>query len=431
MTIDYSASQADALSVVPDWITSQEPFLRLRGSAGTGKSTITKEIVSMLPKGKTIGVVPTHKAGEQLQKCLGPDIRVITIDSFLGLKPKKSGRETITVRHNKYDPSAYNAYDFALLDEAFMNGTAKSKFVLDDIRQQNRRYLLVGDECQLAPVGELDSPLNTLQIPEKYDKRLTEVHRFGGGILKVATDIRNAIVSGDYGAYPLDTYEEGGKGVYVLKPDAWGDEIKAIVRQPEFVHQPDTLKVLAYSNDAVIDYENRIARILGRSPAKPFEVGDMVVVNEALTQGDQVILRTGEDVEIMSVKHHEHPVYQGLEGWEMTVKRSIGELVSLVALDQTLSREAWKWTLNNLASQAESGQGGWYKYYALAEYFADIRQGTACTVHKMQGSQADVVAIDYANLFAGCGRKDFDWAQADRLLYTAITRARSKVLIKM
>jgi ATP-dependent exoDNAse (exonuclease V) alpha subunit len=431
MEINYSPSQLEAVKAQEPWVNDDEPFFRLSGSAGTGKSLITKKFLETLPSKRVIGLCSTHKACQQLQHYLGASVTVKTIDSFLGLQPKRNGKITSMVRSRKYDPSAYYDYDFAILDERCMVASDRESFLLEDVRTQDRRYIMVGDPCQLSPVNEDSSFTDRLEIPERYDKTLTEVHRFGGGILKVATDIRNAILAKDYGSYPLETSEEDGKGVYVLTEGEWNVEIKKAIKESTLQSNPDYLKILAYTNDAVIDYENRVARQLGRTPDEPFRVGDMVVVNEALTQNDELLLRTGEDIEILQLSKEEHEVYPGLWGWKMMVRRESGDVLTIVALDQTESRDAWKWTLDNLSRQAETGAKGWYQFYALRDYYADIRKGTASTVHKMQGSEAKIIGIDYGDLFKGCNRKDFNWAQADRLLYTAITRGREKVFIKI
>ena len=426
----YTASQLEAIEKSSDFLRSKEMVFRLRGAAGTGKSLISKKILSNLNHGKVVGLAPTHKACQQLRKYLGPNIKVYTTDSFLGLQPKRQGADTITVRSRKYDPSKFNAIDTVLLDEAFMTGTGHFKFIQEDIAEQNRQYIKVGDPYQLAPVGEDDSPLDTMELPEHCDATLTETHRFGGAILEVATNIRNAIQKKDWGKYPLETIESEGKGVYILGKTEWGDKVKELVKDPQYAKDPDFLKVMAYTNDAVIDYENRVAAQIGRSSDEPFKPGDRVVVNEALSQNDELVLCTGEDLVIKSARQEAHDVFPSIIGWRLEVQRGNSEVVTVVALDQTVSREAWKWTLEELNREAQVS-GNWYKYYALKDYYADIRKGTSLTIHKMQGSQATNVALDYGNIFRGCGKKDFNWGMADRLLYTAITRATDNVYILM
>lgn len=66
----------------------------------------------------------------------------------------------------------------------------------------------------------------------------------------------------------------------------------------------------------------------------------------------------------------------------------------------------------------------WRTYFNLKERFVDLRDGTAITTHKSQGSTYDRVLINLNN-FKRCPDK----VMLARLIYVAISRARTEVYL--
>ena len=69
-------------------------------------------------------------------------------------------------------------------------------------------------------------------------------------------------------------------------------------------------------------------------------------------------------------------------------------------------------------------QKDWTKAYSIEENIADLRPSTSCTVHKSQGSTYDTVFIDLANI-GTCTHNN----ELARMLYVAVTRARSRIVM--
>ena len=427
-SIVFSPSQVEAIDKYEAFQRSEEMMFDLSGGAGQGKTTITRELVKRTPKGTCVGVSPTHKACQNFREHLdGLGVEVVTLDSFLGLQPKREGRGSIKVRSRRYDPSKWMKIDTVFLDEKSMADQYHTKFLLEDMQALNRCWVKIGDECQLPPVNEDRSQLDTIVLPDACKARLRETHRFGGAILELATGVRE-LIEGTARTYKLETNVQDGKGVYVLDRAAWGSQIKELLRDPRFKSDPDFLKILAHSNNTVLEYERRVDAQLGITPERPFIVGSKVVANEAFSRDDQLILGTCEDVTVLSCHRETHPVYDFLVGWVLQLQKADSTVVTVTALDHASSRDAYKWVLDELAREAEQGEG-WYQYYGLRDYYADIRKGTSMTIHKMQGSGAVNVAFDYSDVYRGAKGKGFDFAFADRLVYTALTRARENLFI--
>ena len=426
--IIHTPSQVEAIAKYEAFLPSEEMIFDLAGGAGQGKTTITREFVKRTPKGTCIGVSPTHKACQNFREHLdGLGVEVVTLDSFLGLQPKREGRGSIKVRSKHYDPSKFLKVDTVFLDEKSMADQYHVEFMLEDIRTMNRKWVKIGDECQLPPVNEPFSLLDTMELPDSCKARLRETHRFGGAILELATSVRN-VIEGKTKTFELETNVEDGKGVFVLDREEWGKKVKECIRDDRFKSEPNFFKILAHSNTTVLEYENRVDRQLGLTPDNPFPIGSMAVANEAFSRDNQMVLGTCEDVKVLSCRKETHPVYPSLQGWVMDLQKMDSTVVTVTALDHYSSRESYKAILNQLAKDADAGDG-WYKYYGLRDYYADIRKGTALTIHKMQGSGAVNIAFDYSDVYKDCRSKTFDWKFADRLVYTALTRARVNLFI--
>lgn len=128
------------------------------GGPGTGKSTVTQEIVKALPQ-PVLCVAPTGKAAERLKQAVGDAAEVYTLDKVLATP------ECI----ERFRQRA------ALVDEASMVGMELLADFCRDV--QPSRLVLVGDAHQLPPVG--DAPVFPVLVrsPGVPSVELTRVYR--------------------------------------------------------------------------------------------------------------------------------------------------------------------------------------------------------------------------------------------------------------
>ena len=85
MNIKLSKEQQD---FIPWFLSNRSRCLKLIGYAGTGKTTVLKELKKVLPDKKTIWCAQTHTAKQVLNDKLGECTNIGTIASVLGLTPK-------------------------------------------------------------------------------------------------------------------------------------------------------------------------------------------------------------------------------------------------------------------------------------------------------------------------------------------------------
>ena len=211
-----TAEQEQAMDVFARFMTDrrEQVVMILRGSAGTGKTTLAAAIVKSLTdlKQKIILLAPTGRAAK--------------VFSLYAGHPAYTIHRRIYRQKSAGDLSAFNLNDnlnrdtLFLVDEASMIASSShalpqlgeservsfgSGCLLDDLMQfvyngQNCRLLLIGDRAQLPPVGEDESPALSAAFlrgygMEVYECDLNQVLRQSesSGILWNATRIRESL----------------------------------------------------------------------------------------------------------------------------------------------------------------------------------------------------------------------------------------------
>lgn len=170
----------DQLSSIDNLCKSQ--FSILVGYSGTGKSFSVKSIINMLrDNGKWFTLfAPTGKAAKVLSEYT--ESKAETIHTGLGYQPP-------TWRYNSFNK--LNC-DVLIIDEFSMTDVFLFKTVLEAIDFNTTKLLVIGDPAQLPSVG-CGNVMHDLLTSKKIAKTmLTKVFRYGeGGLMKVATDVRN------------------------------------------------------------------------------------------------------------------------------------------------------------------------------------------------------------------------------------------------
>lgn len=154
----------------------------LSGYSGVGKTTSTKALLEMLDDNrvKYLLFAPTGKASKVMEQATHKFVK--TIHRGLGYKPPKW----------TYDEYNKLPCDVVIIDEMSMVDIFLFEKVLKAIDIKRTRLLLIGDPAQLPSVScgnVLHDLLSSQEVP--YIS-LSKVFRYGeGGLMKVATDVRN------------------------------------------------------------------------------------------------------------------------------------------------------------------------------------------------------------------------------------------------
>jgi ATP-dependent exoDNAse (exonuclease V) alpha subunit len=419
----------------------------LRGSAGTGKTTLAGAIVKAMTvlKQKMILLAPTGRAAKVFSLNAGHAAYTIHRRIY---RQKSAG-----------DLSSFNLNDnlnrdtLFIIDEASMianQGYGESAFgsgcLLDDLMQfvysgQNCRMLLVGDKAQLPPVGEDESPALMADVLHCYGMRVYECdlnqvlrQSEASGILWNATMIRQMITHEEMTQLPRIRFQ----GFADIQEVPGGELIEALADSYSKVGLDDTM-VITRSNKRANIYNQGIRNMVLDREDELCRGDQLMIVknNYFWTEGSKEIpfLANG-DIAVVQRVRNVHELY-GFRFAEVTMQfpdYDDYELTAIVILD-TLTSEAPALTHD----QQEQ------LYNAVLEDYADISNKTdrikklkgdryynalqikfayAVTCHKAQGGQ-------WAHVYLDQGYMTDDMLTPDYIhwLYTAFTRATEKLFL--
>ena len=177
-----TVEQEQAIDLFSRFMTDsdEQVVMILRGSAGTGKTTLAAAIVKALVrlKQKLILLAPTGRAAKVFSLYAG--YPAYTIHRRIYRQKTAGDLSAFNLNNN------LNRDTLFIIDEASMisnQGLGEAAFgsgyLLDDLMQfvyngQNCRMLLIGDKAQLPPVGEEESPALMADVLRGYGMTVYE-----------------------------------------------------------------------------------------------------------------------------------------------------------------------------------------------------------------------------------------------------------------
>ena len=446
-----TAEQQAAIDMFARFATDydERAVMVLSGSAGTGKTTVAGAIVRTLTRlgQKVMLLAPTGRAA-----------KVFSLHS---------GHAAFTIHRKIYRQKAFtgdmsgfllndNLYrdTFFIVDEASMvsnNQGGEASFgsgrLLDDLVHfvyagTNCRLLLIGDQAQLPPVGELESPALQPDFLAGYGLRpyhyvMNEVLRQSqqSGILYNATVVRQMITHDEATALPVIQFH--GFADICMVP---GDElIERLDGSYSEVGTDETIVVTRSNKRANIYNQGIRGSVLGRE--EELSTGDMLMVVRnnyywmEKEKGPIEFIANGDRAKVLRVRNYR--TFYGLRFADVLLSfpdYDQYELSATVVLDSLLSESPALTREQNerlfegvLADYADVPlkHDRMEKVRGDAHYNAlQVKYAYAVTCHKAQGGQWEHVYIDQGYMTDDMVTPDYiHW------LYTAFTRASSKLFL--
>ena len=349
-------------------------FSIITGGPGTGKSTVLKAILevqhSIYPKTDVLLLAPTGKAARRMAEATGHE--AFTIHSGLHI-----GEDT------GIDSIEKVLSDVVIVDEVSMCDMRLFAMLMAAIDPTKTRLLLVGDSDQLPSVGA-GNVLNELITCGKVPvTRLDLVYRQGSGsIIPVNAEKINA------GDSKL-SYNREFRFIRADEPEFCFDTVVAQYIFETTNNGIENCCILCPMKsrglNSVNEYNRQIqAAINPPAPNKP----EIRLKNTVFRLGDRV----------MQTKNSEN-VSNGETGFIVEIKKDEDD--------------------NELCGIRFDGKLNVFWYYA--EELQNITLAYSITIHKSQGSEFKSVIIPMM--------KSFYIMLKRNLLYTAVTRAKSKVIL--
>ncbi len=443
-SFELTTQQAAALTQMLDFCTGAGPgLMTLEGFAGTGKTTLVAELLKSPDlRRMTVAVAaPTNKAVGVLQdkmRAAGAEAESFSsIHSLLGLRMTERDDGTHSCQQGGL--CTLHEYDLVVVDECSMISLDLFQRIVQSRRQA--KVLFVGDPAQLPPVdaqgrGEV-SPTFTRVTCKSV---LTEVVRQAAGnpIIALSMRIRSAIEVG----HRMTVSDLQDACPAVDQPTTVGvcpgAEATAFNVALTEIRAGVDARIVAYTNQAVLQYNAQLHEALHGPDALLFSPGERVIVHEAcevrsaeaakigMLAAPRVALHTSEELEVVSSEVAEHPFYRDVPTLLLSLLRDGGGLVWAFAAADDSALQARIAAAFDRVRLVKAGGGdtgetvkdAMGKAWALKKAFAPFRHCYAITCHKSQGSTIDTVIVDLNNL--GKMRDTFEHGRA---LYVAATRA--------
>ncbi len=358
----------------------------LTGGPGTGKTTVINGIIATyaalhqldLKKKQELPILlaaPTGRAARRMNELTG--LPSATIHRHLGM----TGDDDISHLDDYLDA------DFIIVDEFSMVDTWLANQLLSNI-SSNSKILIVGDADQLPSVSPGQVLADFLQIPLLPQTKLTKIYRQSedSTIVTLASQIQQGVLPADFTEKKADRSYFEAPSEYI--PDMIKKIVAAAIRSGIAAQDVQVLAPM-YRGPAGIDHINQLMQDL-INPAENdqliFEAPDC-----QYRQGDKVI---------HLVNDAENNVFNG----------DLGYITDLLPAKYTDSKQD-ELTINFDGNEIIYPRSEWYK----------IRLAYAMSIHKSQGSEFPVVLLPIT-------RSSYRMLQRN-LIYTAITRAKSKLIL--
>ncbi|MEM7108090.1 MAG: AAA family ATPase [Bacteroidota bacterium] len=430
-----------------DWLLkerSNSKALLVKGYAGTGKTTLTSVLVSVLPtfNFKYVLLAPTGRAAKVLSAYSGRMAFTIhkriykqsnTEEGGLFFKPQKNyARDTVFIVD---EASMIN-------DDAGFGKNGLLKDLIDYIfSDKSNRLLLIGDNAQLPPVGQNVSPaldLHRLQHDfgiEAHEVSLTEVKRqtAESGILSNATALRNGL---DKDKIDIKFTTSSFKDIFKMT----GDRMEEGIRYAYDNYGITDSIIITRSNRAANQYNEYIRRQIHFYESE-LETGEllMIVKNNYLFAPDDKsgsFLANGDFVEVLKISNLEevHGLRFATLELKMTDYPHLESFSAKVVLDTlhaegpALSNEAYELLYESVKKDyADVSSVKQFKEALKNDPYLNALQvkfAYAITCHKSQGGQWPIVFLDQGYL--PDDKIDNEYV---RWLYTAVTRASEQLFL--
>lgn len=451
--------QAQALDVFVQFMTDSNPHavMILRGSAGTGKTSLSGAIVRTLRavRQKVMLLAPTGRAAKVFS--LNSGMPAYTIHRRIYREKAFAGVDgQFNLNDNLYADTLFMVDEASMIANLGLGGTTfGSGCLLDDLvhfvyQGHNDRLLLIGDKAQLPPVGEEESPALSAAMLQGYglsvyECDLNEVVRQSqqSGILFNATRIRQMITHDDITQLPKIRFS----GFSDIREMPGAELIEALGDSYHHVGLDDTIVVTRSNKRANIFNQGIRNMVLDRE--EELESGDMLMIvknNYYWMEEERKKIKESEERRVQS---NEIPAFlaNGDRAKVMKVSRRIDlygfhfatlllkfpdydnyELEATVLLD-TLTSEAPALTHDQQEQLFHKIEEDYQDIPLKADRMKAIRQDPyfnalqvkfayAVTCHKAQGGQWSHVYVDQGYMTDDMLTPDYiHW------LYTAFTRA--------
>ena len=462
--IVYNKEQQSAIINAVSFLkTNTDPtqYYVIEGKAGTGKTTIAKEILKEFEDESIYVAAVSHKAKGVIKNSFGEDTRgkkFFSIASLLGMKGiNDNDTQTTKFQVGLKVPLLDNPPALLVIDEASMITEDVLKKIIDINSSLSRPFqmLFLGDIGQIQPIRDEQSEFYRTHkdLLNKKSDIFNSKHK-SKLITRVRQGEANPILP--YADYFWENSQKENpelnptqhivrnnqitdKGSLLFsnsEAEVLNSVIKAVKNAVE-KGLTNHVKIVTYHVNEKTELNQKIHEALFGKDSD-YSKGDMLILNAQydLPETKGVIENSAEiqikDIDDTDVDEYGiHTLYLETTGTAYSVTgQEIKDCTIQVVSRQDIGKYNQK--LAELASVAKRQTNralkkqAWKEFWEYKGRYADVDFGYAITAHKSQGSTYDIVVVDEKDIMGTTATSN---QEKSELIYTALTRPRKTAIV--
>lgn len=462
--ITYNKEQQSAIINAVSFLkTNTDPtqYYVIEGKAGTGKTTIAKEILKEFEDEQIYVAAVSHKAKGVIKNSFGEDTRgkkFFSIAGLLGMKGiNDNDTQTTKFQVGLKVPLLDNPPALLVIDEASMITEDVLKKIIDINSSLSRPFqmLFLGDIGQIQPIRDEQSEFYRTHkdLLNKKSDIFNSKHK-SKLITRVRQGEANPILP--YADYFWENSQKENpelnptqhivrnnqitdKGSLLFsnsETEVLNSVIKAVKNAVE-KGLTNHVKIVTYHVNEKTELNQKIHEALFGKDSD-YSKGDMLILNSPYDLPDvNATMENSSEIQIKSIQDEDtdeygvHTLYLETNGTAYT--RTGNEQKDCVI--QVVSRNdigLYNQKLQELASRAKRQTNralkkqAWSDFWEYKGRYADVDFGYAITAHKSQGSTYDIVVVDEKDIMGTTATSN---QEKSELIYTALTRPRKTAIV--
>lgn len=462
--ITYNKEQQSAIVNAVSFLkTNTDPtqYYVIEGKAGTGKTTIAKEILKEFEDEQIYVAAVSHKAKGVIKSSFGDDTRekkFFSIAGLLGMKGiNDNDTQTTKFQVGLKVPLLDNPPALLVIDEASMITEDVLKKIIDINSSLSRPFqmLFLGDIGQIQPIRDEQSEFYRTHkdLLNKKSDIFNSKHK-SKLITRVRQGEANPILP--YADYFWENSQKENPELnptqHIVRNNQITDKgsllfsnsesevlnsiIKAVKNAVE-KGLTNHVKIVTYHVNEKTELNQKIHEALFGKDSD-YSKGDMLILNSPYDLPDiNATMENSSEIQIKSIQDEDtdefgvHTLYLETNGTAYT--RTGDEQKDCVI--QVVSRNdigLYNQKLQELASYAKRQTNralkrqAWSDFWEYKGRYADVDFGYAITAHKSQGSTYDIVVVDEKDIMGTTATSN---QEKSELIYTALTRPRKTAIV--
>lgn len=441
--LELTEEQTIAKAKIQDFLNSNSKVFVLKGYAGTGKTTLIKEILKeewYNNYRKIVVSAYTNKATNVIGAKLYYADK-LTLFKLLNLKADESD---LKISFDKAGEDHVSKYDIIVVDEVSMVNDKYLNLLIEKINSlcSRTKLILVGDKAQLPPV---DQKTDSVAFTFENSFELREIVRQAknSNIFKYSICVRDFLERDkipniktklipkdiDYTVNDLVIFNDSKK---------FQDYMYADFQSPEYKEDNNYVKVIAYRNVTINALNRMIREKIFPSSDESINQGENLILNAYYSDKDNYVnFSPSDEIKVLNVKSkvmhdgEDLGVKLIFPYFTCDVQRRIdGAIAEMKIVDPKFYEDfekmlkEWGETIRKKAEDPKS----YFRdiFYKLKKTFQTPYYDYAITSHKSQGSTYNrvyVIEDDIENVTLANPRDLW------KSKYVAYTRASEKLII--